>query len=134
METENKNQVEMGSNFAPKYDENGLIPAIVQSHATNEVLMLAYMNAAALTKTLETGLAHFWSRSRQSMWLKGETSGQIQHVKEINIDCDQDTLLLKVVVAGDRGCCHVGFENCFYRVVNSNEDGAPSLVITGKKP
>lgn len=132
MELADKNQIEMGSVFSPKYDVSGLIPVIVQSSLTNEVLMLAYMNAAALQKTLETGQAHFWSRSRQSLWLKGETSGQIQLVKEINIDCDQDTILLKVEVGGDGGCCHVGFENCFYRSVDTQNNG--SLVITGKKP
>jgi len=85
------------------------------------VLMVAWMNAEALRLTLETGAAHYWSRSRRSLWKKGETSGQIQSVVEVRVDCDQDAVLLKVRPQGDGGACHVGFRSCFYRVV---ENGA----------
>jgi len=96
-----------------KYDEKGLIPAIVQDCRTDEVLMLAYMDAEALQKTLETGKAHYFSRSRQQPWFKGETSGHFQLVKSISYDCDCDTLLLKVEQAG--AACHTGHHSCFYR-------------------
>jgi phosphoribosyl-AMP cyclohydrolase len=128
-----KTELELGASFAPMLDKDGLIPAIVQSFANSEVLMMAYMNAEALEKTFKTRQAHFWSRSRQSIWLKGETSGQILHVKEIRIDCDQDTILLKVEVAGNGGCCHVGFENCFYRRIDDDNTIKPQLVISGQK-
>jgi phosphoribosyl-AMP cyclohydrolase len=93
---------------------DGLLPAIVQSAATGKVLMLAYMNELAWDKTLETGMAHYWSRSRQKLWLKGEESGHTQLVKEILLDCDLDTILLKVEQRGG-AACHVGYESCFYR-------------------
>lgn len=92
---------------------NGLIPAIVQDAENGDVLMMAYMNEESLQKTLETGLATYWSRSRQSLWCKGETSGHYQHVQEIYIDCDEDTLLLKVKQTG--ATCHTGNRTCFYR-------------------
>lgn len=95
------------------WDANGLVPAIVQDVNTKQVLMLAYMNADSLTKTLATGNATFWSRSRQSLWLKGETSGNLQRVREIKYDCDGDTLLLLVEPAGP--ACHTGEVSCFYR-------------------
>ena len=93
---------------------DGLLPAIVQSATTGKVLMLAYMNELAWDKTLETGMAHYWSRSRQRLWLKGEESGHTQLVKEILLDCDLDTILLKVEQQGG-AACHVGYESCFYR-------------------
>lgn len=93
---------------------NGLLPAIVQDHETGEVLMLAYMNEEAWNKTLETGEAHYWSRSRQELWHKGGTSGHVQKVKEIRIDCDNDTILLKVEQLGG-AACHTGYRTCFYR-------------------
>ena len=96
-----------------KYDEKGLIPAIIQDRTTNEVLMVAYMNAASLQKTVESGLTWFWSRSRQKFWQKGETSGHIQRVAEILYDCDQDTLLIKVDQTGP--ACHTGSRSCFFR-------------------
>ncbi len=95
------------------WDSNGLVPAIVQDQTTKQVLMLAYMNADALEKTKETGLAHFWSRSRKSLWKKGETSGNIQRVREIKYDCDGDAILLLVDPAGP--ACHTGEVSCFYR-------------------
>ncbi|MBZ3936015.1 phosphoribosyl-AMP cyclohydrolase [Methanimicrococcus blatticola] len=96
--------------------ENGLIPAIVQDAATKEVLMFAYMNEDALKLTLETKIAHYWSRSRQSLWKKGETSGHFQSVLEIRFDCDADCLLLFVEQTG--GACHNGYKSCFYRTVD----------------
>ncbi|HII00938.1 TPA: phosphoribosyl-AMP cyclohydrolase [Methanosarcinaceae archaeon] len=93
--------------------EHGLIQAIVQDFTTREVLMCAYMNREALEKTVETGTAHFWSRSRKSLWKKGETSGHLQKVKEIRIDCDMDSVLLLVEQVG--GACHMGYRSCFYR-------------------
>ena len=96
-----------------KYDANGLVPAIVQDAETNEVLMLAYMNAETLRLTLEKGETVFWSRSRGELWHKGATSGNIQRVVEIRVDCDADTLLIRVQPAGP--ACHTGERSCFYR-------------------
>lgn len=98
-----------------KYDEKGLIPAVVQDDASGQVLMVAWMNAEALERTLSTGQAHFWSRSRQELWRKGATSGNILHVQEIWVDCDADTLLLRVRAAGP--ACHTGAVSCFYRQI-----------------
>ncbi len=92
----------------------GLIPVIAQDAATGEVLMLAYMNEEALKKTLETKKAHYWSRSRKKLWLKGETSGHTQEVKEVLLDCDGDTLVLKVIQRGG-AACHKGYRSCFFR-------------------
>ncbi|MCK4262007.1 phosphoribosyl-AMP cyclohydrolase [bacterium] len=100
-----------------KFDENGLIPAIVQEVETNEILMLAYMNEESLKATLRTGRTHFWSRSRGKLWQKGETSGCEQIVHEILFDCDEDTLLIKIHQKG--GACHTGYKSCFYRRINS---------------
>lgn len=108
--------LEHGAVLAPRFDAAGLVAAIAQDAVSGEVLMLAWMNREALRLTLETGLAHYWSRSRQALWKKGETSGQLQTVKEIRIDCDQDAVLLKVEVGGDGGACHTGARSCFYRV------------------
>jgi phosphoribosyl-AMP cyclohydrolase len=113
--------LERGAVLAPKFDANGLIAAIAVDTHSGEVLMLAWMNAEALRLTLETGVAHYFSRARNALWKKGETSGQLQKIVEIRVDCDQDAVLLKVDVQGDGGACHVGFRSCFYRVV---EDGA----------
>ncbi len=98
-----------------KYNDQGLIPAIVQN-IDNEVLMLAYMNKTSLEKTIETGRTHFWSRSRQKYWMKGEKSGNVQIVKEVLYDCDKDTLLVKVEQVG-AGACHTGNRTCFYRTI-----------------
>lgn len=96
----------------------GLIPAIAQDHTTGEVLMMAYMNEAAWEKTLSTGRVTYFSRSRQKLWTKGETSGNVQHVKEIRVDCDNDTVLLKVEQVGG-AACHTGHKSCFYRIVEN---------------
>lgn len=104
-----------------KYDEKGLIPAIIQDWKSNEVLMMAYMNPASLKKTVESGLTWYWSRSRQKFWQKGETSGNIQRVKTILYDCDRDTLLIKVEQTGP--ACHTGERSCFFRDFASNTPG-----------
>jgi phosphoribosyl-AMP cyclohydrolase len=103
-----------------KYDSNGLIPAIIQDAVDNEVLMMAYMNAESLERTVSTGFTHFWSRSRSKMWKKGETSGHVQEVKSILYDCDRDTLLIKVIQQGP-GACHTGHRSCFYTDIRGKE-------------
>lgn len=103
-----------------KYDKDGLIPAIIQDAESGEVLMMAYMNASSLEKTAETGYTHFWSRSRQKYWKKGETSGHVQEVKVILHDCDRDTLLIKVIQHGP-GACHTGHRSCFYTDIQGRE-------------
>jgi phosphoribosyl-AMP cyclohydrolase len=120
--------VENGLVLTPKFDASGLITVVTVEAKTNTVLMVAYMNAEALAKTLETGQAWYWSRSRKALWLKGETSGQVQTVKEIRVDCDQDCLLLRVEIGGDGGCCHTGRPQCFYRRVDGvSDDGTVRL-------
>ena len=113
--------LERGTTLAPRFNANGLIAAVAQHAETGEVLMLAWMNPEALRLTIDTGEAHYFSRSRNALWKKGETSGQVQRVVEVRVDCDQDAVLLRVLPQGDGGACHVGFRSCFYRVV---EDGA----------
>lgn len=104
---------EQGSAFLPRFDAQGLLIAIAVDSATREILMVAYMDAEALAKTRETGLAHFHSRSRGKLWLKGETSGHFLRVEEIRVDCDQDALVLLVKPEGP--ACHTGARSCFYR-------------------
>jgi len=116
-----KADLERGGVLTPNFNADGLIAAICVDAETNDVLMFAWMNAEALSLTLSTGEAHYYSRSRRELWRKGETSGQLQIVAEVRIDCDQDAVLLKVRPQGDGGACHVGFRSCFYRVV---ENGA----------
>jgi phosphoribosyl-AMP cyclohydrolase len=116
-----KDILERGQVLAPRFDATGLIPAIATHAETGEVLMLAYMNAEALERTLATGEAYYFSRSRNELWHKGATSGQIQLVEEILIDCDQDTLLLKVTPEGDGGACHTGARTCFYRAIEGGK-------------
>jgi phosphoribosyl-AMP cyclohydrolase len=111
-----------------KFDGNGLIPAVIQDYKTNEVLMVAFMNDEAVKRTLSTGRAHFYSRSRKKLWLKGETSGHIQKVKEIRFDCDADCLLVKVQQIG--GACHTGYRSCFYRKL---KDKKGNIQVSGKK-
>ncbi len=107
-----------------KFDEAGLIPAILQDIATGQVLMMGYMNREALVRTLETGRAHFFSRARKKLWEKGETSGNYQTVKEIDYDCDEDTLLLKVIPQGP--ACHTGRWSCFFRSLKTSEGAPPT--------
>jgi phosphoribosyl-AMP cyclohydrolase len=114
-------ELEEGTALAPKFDANGLVTAIVQEAGSNRVLMLAHMNAEALELTLSTGTAHYWSRSRGKIWKKGESSGEIQKVIEVRVDCDQDAVLLLVEQTGRGAACHTGRKSCFYRIV---ENGA----------
>ncbi len=114
---ESKETIEQGLEFAPKFDEHGLIPAIAVDWRTNEPLMVAYMNREALQLTLTLGQAVYWSRSRREIWHKGKTSGEFQIVKEIRVDCDQDAIVLKVEQLGG-GCCHTKAATCFYRKVD----------------
>ena len=100
---------------------DGLVPAIAQDAATGEVLMMAYINEESWKLTLETGVVHYWSRSRSKLWKKGESSGNVQEVKEIFVDCDEDTVLLKVNQIGD-AACHEGYKSCFFRKVDKNGD------------
>ena len=100
--------------------DNGLLPAIVQDYGSGDILMLAYINQESWLKTLETGKANFWSRSRGEIWLKGETSGHVQIIKEIYVDCDQDTVVFKVEQLGG-AACHKGYRSCFFRVAEGDE-------------
>jgi phosphoribosyl-AMP cyclohydrolase len=125
--TPTKAELEVGATFLPRFDADGLLPAIVTEAASGDVLMVAYMNAEALSLTLKTNVAHFWSRSRKKLWLKGETSGNTLHVVEILTDCDQDTLVVKVNIGGDAVACHTGRKSCFYRRVEADA-GTPSGV------
>jgi phosphoribosyl-AMP cyclohydrolase len=109
-----------------KYDANGLVAAVMQDYENNEVLMVAYMNSESLKTTLETGKAHFWSRSRQKFWMKGESSGHTQEIKEVFIDCDGDCILFKI--KQNVAACHTGYRSCFYR----KWDGG-KLIETGEK-
>ena len=113
--------LERGPVLTPNFDASGLIAAVAAHADTGEVLMLAWMNDEALRLTLDTGQAHYFSRTRGALWKKGETSGQIQTVVEVRVDCDQDAVLLKVRPGGDGGACHVGFRSCFYRVVKDGK-------------
>ncbi len=114
-------EVEEGITLSPKFDENGLIPCVTTDSTTNEVLMVGYMNAEALVKTIEVGEAFYFSRSRKEVWHKGQTSGLIQKVKEIRIDDDQDSIWLSVNVGGAGASCHVGYKSCFYRSIPSEK-------------
>ena len=115
MTSQDSHDREQGSAFLPKFDAKGLLTAVACHADTHEVLMVAYMNAEALAQTRATGLAHFWSRSRQSQWLKGETSGHFLRVAEVRVDCDQDALW--IVAQPDGPACHTGETSCFYRRV-----------------
>ncbi|HEY4031268.1 MAG TPA: phosphoribosyl-AMP cyclohydrolase [Caulobacteraceae bacterium] len=111
-----KAALEQGAELTPRFDANGLIAAVATHAQTGEILMLAWMNAEALKLTLDTGEAHYFSRSRSALWKKGETSGQVQKVRELRVDCDQDAVWIKVDPQGDGGACHTGARSCFYRL------------------
>jgi phosphoribosyl-AMP cyclohydrolase len=113
-----KQDIEEGTEFIPKFDDNGLITAIAQDSQTNQILMVAYMNRQALEATIQTGFGTYFSRSRKKLWKKGQESGHVQKVEQILVDCDQDCLILKVKV--DAGQCHVGYRSCFYRALKNN--------------
>ena len=129
----NRHETEEGSAFAPRFDADGLVTAVVTDADDGTLLMLAHMNADALSRTLETGIAHYWSRSRKVLWKKGETSGNLQQVVEIRTDCDQDAIQLSVKVAGVDATCHTGRRSCFYRTV-ALVDGRAVLEDDGSKP
>jgi len=118
-----KHDLEEGTRFTPRFGADGLIACITTDVHDGTILMVAHMNEEALALTLKTGIAHYWSRSRGGLWRKGDTSGQVQTVKEIRTDCDQDVILLKVDVGGDGGACHTGRRSCFYRKLELSETG-----------
>jgi phosphoribosyl-AMP cyclohydrolase len=126
--TSHSHDLETTTEFRPRFDADGLMPAIVTDVGTKEVVMFAWMNREALDKTLASGIAHYWSRSRKELWQKGETSGNKQAVKEIRIDCDQDVLWLAIETAGDGLNCHTGARSCFYRRVTGSP-ASPTLVF-----
>jgi phosphoribosyl-AMP cyclohydrolase len=123
-------ELEAGTDFAPRFDTNGLITVVTIEAGSNEVLMVAHMNAETLGLTLESGIAHYWSRSRQAIWKKGETSGELQEVVELRTDCDQDCLVMTVRQTGRGAACHTGRKTCFYRRVTT-ENGVAHLEDTG---
>lgn len=123
-------QLEEGSAFAPKFDAHGLVTAVAQEAGSGRVLMVAHMNAEALARTIETGEIHYYSRSRGRIWKKGETSGEVQKLVGLAVDCDQDTLLLTVEQTGRGAACHTGRKSCFYRVLKDGklvDSGEPRL-------
>ncbi len=120
---------EEGTEFRPKFDENGLVTAVACDASSGEVLMLAHMNAEALQRSIDTGQAHYWSRSRKAIWLKGETSGNVQTICEIRTDCDQDAIVLMVEVGGADASCHTGRISCFYRTIEKDAAGNYALHI-----
>ncbi|CAN7466467.1 phosphoribosyl-AMP cyclohydrolase [Devosia sp. LjRoot16] len=124
-------QRDEGTVFAPKFDAHGLITAVAQEAGSNRVLMVGFMNAEALARTIETGEVHYYSRSRKALWKKGETSGEIQRVVELSVDCDQDAILMLVEQTGRGAACHTGRKSCFYRIVESagtlRHSGEPRL-------
>ncbi|MEM6942806.1 MAG: phosphoribosyl-AMP cyclohydrolase [Pseudomonadota bacterium] len=127
-------QVEEGSELAPKFGPDGLLPCVTSDLATGEVLMLGWMNDEALRLTIETGEAHYFSRARRVLWRKGATSGLVQKVVEARIDDDQDAIWLRVEVAGSGASCHVGYRSCFYRAVPIGaEAGQPLTFLEGEK-
>ena len=128
-----KKALEEGAVFSPRFDAGGLLTAVVTDAHDGMLLMVAHMNAEALAITIETGVAHYWSRSRNGLWKKGETSGNLQHVVELRTDCDQDAIWLKVKVAGHDATCHTGRRSCFYRTVGL-AGGKVSLAADGSEP
>ena len=116
---------ETGSHFAPKFDQSGLLSAVVTDSQTHEVLVVAFMNAEALELTRKSGKVHFWSRSRQSLWMKGETSGNVLEVEQILVDCDQDALVIRARPKGPT--CHTGKTSCFYRVLDRDANDSEAL-------
>lgn len=130
---DSRESVEAGLVFAPKFDANGLLTAVAVDHITGEVMMVAYMNETSLRKSIELGEAVYWSRSRKELWHKGATSGHIQKIHEILVDCDQDALVLKVEQVGP-GCCHTGFRSCFSRRLANAAEMAAADPNDGPQP
>jgi phosphoribosyl-AMP cyclohydrolase len=124
--TSQSTDIEEGKAFTPGYDKDGLVTAVVTDAGSGDVLMVAHMNADAVARTIETGEAWYYSRSRRKLWRKGETSGHVQRVVELRVDCDQDALWLKVEQAGP-GACHTGRRSCFYRALPLGNAGAVKL-------
>lgn len=122
---------EEGLAFQPKFGADGLLTCVAVDAGDGAVLMVAHMNADALQKTLDTGVVHYWSRSRGQLWRKGDTTGQTQSLVELRVDCDQDALVARVNVGGDGGACHTGRRSCFYRKVESGVDGARLAFVEG---
>ena len=126
-------QVEEGYDLAPKFDENGLMPCVTTDAISGEVLMLGYVNEEAFTKCIETGEAHYYSRSRKTIWHKGATSGLVQNIVEMRIDDDQDALWLRVDVGGTGASCHVGYRSCFYREIPTGTSPTVDLQLIYKE-
>ena len=126
-------QVEEAKELAPKFDQDGLIVCVTTSSINGDVLMVGYMNEEALIKTIETGEAHYYSRSRQCLWHKGATSGLVQKVIDIRIDDDQDAVWIKVAMDGDEASCHVGYRSCFYRSIPTGETPDQKLELVYKE-
>lgn len=125
--SDDKAMLEHGDILMPRFDADGLVTAVVTDASDGELLMLAHMNEQALRLTIETGIGHFFSRSRRTLWKKGETSGNVLEVKEMRVDCDQDAVWLKVDVQGDGLTCHTGARSCFYRIVSRSQEGVAVL-------
>jgi phosphoribosyl-AMP cyclohydrolase len=123
-----KKLLEQDGPFTPKLDEKGLITTVVTDTNDGQIVMLAYMNAEALALTIETGIAHYYSRSRQELWKKGETSGNLQEVVSMHTDCDQDAVIIEVKMTGDGVACHTGRKSCFYRKVDGIGSSNPTLI------
>ena len=126
-------ELEEGAALTPKFDADGLVTCVATDAASGDVLMIAHMNAEALEKTLNTGVVHYWSRSRGALWRKGDTSGQTQTLVELRVDCDQDAFLAFVRVGGDGGACHTGRHSCFYRRVEADAAGARLAFVEAAK-
>ncbi len=126
-----KQQIEESDQLAPKFDADGLIPCVTTDHQTGQLLMFAYMNAESMQRTIESGEAYYYSRSRKKLWHKGEESGLVQHVQQMLIDCDQDCIWLKVKVADVHGgaSCHVGYRTCFYRQIPTGQPAASPVKL-----
>ncbi|WP_319519445.1 phosphoribosyl-AMP cyclohydrolase [uncultured Martelella sp.] len=130
---QDKALLDEATDFTPRFDDKGLVTAVVTDARDNTVLMLAHMNAEALSLTIETGFAHYYSRSRNAIWKKGETSGNLQKVEQVLTDCDQDAVLLKVSMSGHDAACHTGRRSCFYRAVSASDGTAVLEMIDDHK-
>ncbi len=125
--------IEETTRFSPRFGPDGTLPAVAVCASTGDVLMLAYMNDEALARTLKTGEAHYWSRSRGRLWKKGETSGNVQKVVELRVDCDQDAVLMKVEMVGSPAACHTGRRSCFYRAAPIGESGGALRFVDAER-
>ncbi|MDX2203836.1 MAG: phosphoribosyl-AMP cyclohydrolase [Hyphomicrobiaceae bacterium] len=125
-------EIEFGHTFMPRFDGSGLIPAIVTDAKDGMVLMFAWMNEEALTLSIETGIGHFYSRSRRKLWMKGQESGNVMRITEMRTDCDQDVVWMRVVVDGEHVACHTGARSCFYRTVPIGAGSRPRRLRDAK--